>query len=169
MPGPLDKYPLYPQFGTDPVKHENTISLAFEVDLFTAGSTVNFQLKTGSSEIRLYDQLVEFYNSSVDFTILEGATVANGVTPVIPGNSDRNSTFVSSVFASSDPTGISGGVPLKTLEHFGINSAISGFGDIPPQQENYTSLKYNTDYIFRFVNVGTEDIIDFRFILLYAE
>lgn len=168
--GRYTKYPIYPQLGSDdPTKFINTLSVGFETDLLPVGNTVNWQIKTGSAEIRFYDQLIEFFNGDVDFSIIEGATCTDGVTVVPIGSSDRNSTFVSSIFASSDPTGISGGARLVSAEHFGLRSPVFGLGDYPPNNLNYVNLRFNTNYIIRFTNVGTEDIIDLRYIALFAE
>lgn len=167
--GRYTKYPTYPDFGSDPTKFNNALSITIEQDLFTVGQVLNLQVKIGSTDIRIYDQIVEFYNGDVDFTILESPTLTDGVTPVPIGNADRNSTFVSSVTAYSDPTGISGGTPLRGMEHFGVPSPIIGFGDVPPTTVNFLTLKLNTNYIIRFANVGTENIIDFRYLLLFAE
>lgn len=162
-------YPIYPQFGSDPTKFNNILAVTFEKDSFLSGDTLNFQLKTGDSEIRVYDLVVEFIDGEVDFTITEGATCTDGVTLVTPGSSDRNSPFVSSVFASYDPTAISGGIIVNSFEHFGLPSPIIGFVDLPPSSVNYVTLKLNTNYIFKFVNVSPVTIIDFRFLLLWAE
>lgn len=163
------KYPIYPQFGPDPTILHNIMAITFEQDAFTAGQTLEYQFKTADAEIRVYDLIVEFIEGEVDFTILEGVTCTDGVTPVVPGSSNRNSNFVSSIFASSNPTGISGGVALKSFEHFGLPSPVIGLGDVPPASVNFVTLKANTNYIFRFVNVSSVTIIDFRFLLLWAE
>ncbi len=162
-------YPIYPQFGNDPSKFNNILALTFEQDTFNPGDTLNFQVKTADAEIRLYDMAIEFIESEVDFTIIEGATCTDGVTQVFAGTADRNSTFVTSVYASSDPTGITGGSRANSMEHFGLNTPIIGLGDLPPSEVNYITLKFNSNYIFRFVNVGTVPIVDMRFLLLYAE
>lgn len=167
--GRYTRYPIYPEFGTDSTKFNNIQAITTEQDSFTPGQVLNYQLKIGGSEIRVYDLLVEFYNGEVDFTILENPTLTDGVTAIPVGNTDRNSTFATSVRAYSDPTGISGGTPLLGMEHFGLPSPVIGFGDIPPQSVNYITMRLNTNYIFRFANVGTEAIIDFRFIILFAE
>lgn len=167
--GRYTRYPIYPQFGADSTKFQNILAITFEEDAFLPGQILNYQFKTASAQIRLYDLVVEFIESEVDFTILEGATCVDGVTVVPAGTADRNSPFVTSVFASSDPTGITGGNTLDSLEHFGLPSPIIGLGDLPPQSVNYITLKYNTNYIFRFENVGTDTIIDMRLILLWAE
>lgn len=162
-------YPVHPQFGNDPSVFNNVFAITFEQDVFAPAQVLNYQFKTGSSEIRVYDMAVEFIESEVDFQVIEGATCTDGVTQVIPGNADRNSTFVSSVYASSDPTGISGGTTAISFEHFGLPSPIIGIGDLPPATVNYITLKYNTNHIFRFTNVGSVPINDMRFLLLWAE
>ena len=162
-------FPLYPQFGADPTQFRNIMALTFEQDAVTTGQTLNFQVKTAAKEIRVYDIAVEFTQGEVDFTILEGATCTDGVTAVPVVSADRNSGFVSSVFASSDPTGISGGTVLKGMEHFGLPSPIIGFADEPPASLNFVTLKFNSNYIFRFVNVSSENISEVRFLLLFAE
>lgn len=167
--GRYTKYPIYPQFGADPTSFNNILAVTFEEDIFAPGHTLNYQFKTGSAEIRMYDLAIEFIESEVDFTILEDATCTDGVTQVFAGTADRNSTFVSSVYASSDPTGISGGVTLESLEHFGLNSPIIGLGDYPPSEVNYVTLKFNSNYIFRFTNVGSVPITDIRCLILWAE
>lgn len=167
--GRYTRYPIYPQFGADSTKFQNILAVTFEQDLFTPGQILNYQFKTASAEVRLYDLVVEFIESEVDFTILEDATCVDGVTVVPAGTADRNSSFVTSVFASSDPTGIVGGNTLDSLEHFGLPSPIIGFADPPPASVNYVTLKFNSNYIFRLENVGTENIIDMRLIILWAE
>lgn len=167
--GRYTKYPIYPQFGGDPTKFNNICAVLWEQDVFAPAQVLNYQFKTAGSEIRLYDQAVEFIESEVDYTILEGSTCVDGVTQVPVGTADRNSTFVSSVYASSDPTAIVGGNTLDGLEHFGLNSPIIGLGDFPPATVNYVTLKLNTNYILRFENVGTVPIIDMRAIWLFAE
>lgn len=163
------RYPIYPEFGADPNKFKNTLSFLYENDLFLIGSTINIQVKTGNSDVRLYDQAIEFFNGEIDFTIIEDATCTDGTTPIAIGNPDRNSAFISSVTAYSDPTGISGGTIVAGMEHFGLPSPVFGLGDVPPTILNYLSLKHNSNYIIRFENVGTEDIIDFRYIMLWSE
>ena len=162
-------FPLYPQFGADPTQFRNIMALTFEQDAVTPGQTLNYQVKTAAKEVRVYDIAVEFTQGEVDFTILEGATCTDGVTVVPAVNADRNSTFASSVFASSDPTGISGGVALKGMEHFGLPSPIVGLENAPPTAVNYVTLKFNSNYIFRFVNVSSENITELRFLLLFSE
>lgn len=162
-------YPIYPQFGNDPTRFNNVFSILYESDMFPAGATLNFQLKVADKEIRCYDLAVEFLESEVDFTILEGVTCVDGVTPIPVGNADRNSTVTSSVLAFSDPTAIVGGVALRSFEHFGIPSPVIGLGDQSPLNVDYVTMKLNTNYIFKFVNVGSDTIIDMRFLFLFAE
>lgn len=167
--GRYTRYPIYPQFGSDPTSHKNILAITFEHDVLTPGQTINLQLKTSNSEIRLYDQLIEFAESLIDYTVIEDAIVTDGTTVVNIENSDRNSSFVSSIQAFSDPTGISGGTVVAGIEHFGLPSPFIGSADVPPQSVEYITLKRNTNYIFRFTNIGAEDIYDFRMILLWAE
>ena len=167
--GRYTRYPIYPELGADPTKLTNIIGLSFEEETFLPGAILNYQVKTADSEIRLFDMDIEILDGELDFTIIEGATCVDGVTQVFTGSSDRNSLFVSTVYASSDPTAIVGGFTLDSLEHFGLPTPILGFGNVPPLLLNYVTLKYNTNYIFRFENVGTATIIDHRFLLLWAE
>lgn len=162
-------YPNNPQFGADPSIFNNVLAITYEQDVFTPGQILNFQFRTADNEIRLYDTAVEFIESEIEYQALEGVTCTDGVTQVFPSNADRNSVFVSSVYASTNPTGISGGVNSVSFEHFGLPSPIIGFADEPPASVNYITMKFNTNHIFRFTNIGTETINDFRFLLLYAE
>lgn len=167
--GRYTRYPVYPQFGPDPTLFQNILAATFETELLAPGGTVNYQIKTGDKEIRLYDIELEILDSEIDFTILEGSTCVDGVTVLTLSSSDRNSTFASSVFASMDPTGIVGGVPVKALEHFGLQRPILGFGNTVPENVAYITLKFNSNYIFRVQNVGVSDIIDLRVIVLWSE
>lgn len=167
--GRYTRYPIYPQFGGDPTLFQNVLGVLFETDLLNPGGVVEHQLKTAGKEIRLYDMDIEILDSAIDFTLTEGATCVDGVTVVPVGNADRNSTFVSSVYASLDPTAIVGGLPVTIGEHFGLPSPLLGLGNVPPQNVQYLTLKFNTNYIFRIENVGTNPIIDLRVICLFSE
>lgn len=162
-------YPVYPQFGNDPNLFNNVLAVTLEEEILSPAQTIYLQMKVGASEIRIYDMAVEFIESEIDFRVIEGPTLTDGVTPVNIGNADRNSSFVSSITCFSDPTGITGGSNATSFEHFGMPSPIIGFGDTPPFSVNYVTFRLNTDYVFEFTNVGTVPIVDFRFVILWAE
>lgn len=163
------EYPVYPEFGKDTSLFTHPFVVTYEQDLFTTGTTINFQFKTASSDIRLYDMRLEFLNGEVSFKVLEDVTCTDGVTVVTPIQADRNNTFVTSVFASTDPSALAGGTVLDSFEHFGLNTPISGFMDATPNNIELITLKRNSNYIFKFENISAEDIVDFRFLLVYLE
>lgn len=167
--GRYTKYPIYPEFNGDPTQFNNILAVSFQYNDLAVGATADFQLKIAGKEIRVYDFGLHFLESVVDFTVFEDATCTDGLNVITPANTDRNSPFLSSIFASSNPTGISGGVKILGLEHFGLVADLVGFGEEPPVNLQYVTLKFNSNYIFRFTNTGSEIIKNLRFLVLWSE
>lgn len=167
--GRYTSYPQFPEFGGDPTQFLNALSIVYQVDNLGPGATHDFQLKTADKDVRIYDQSLFFLESEVDYIVLEGATCTDGVTVVPVENADRNSVFVTSLLAFDDPTGISGGIDFDGMEQFALNSGIIGAANRNPLNVQYITLKLNSNYIFRFINQGTETITKLRLVLLLAE
>lgn len=139
---------------------------------WNASSTL-FQIRftTGNKHVHIKPRIFNSDNTQVLITSFEAPTITTrGTSLITPKNQNRNSTNVSTIQIASDVSGISGGtsmgqtyIPGSTSYVFGQSTTDGGSFD--PNVERL--LKLNTDYVWVFQNVSTNQYANNYFQVKY--
>lgn len=159
-------YPLYPAISLNTAV-VRFYGLSVQMDI-PMGATRSVLLEVPAMFIRLVDQKIFFLQSAIDFKVTEGVTATAG-TSIPLYCIDRNITIPTSITASLNPTGVSGGVDLIGGEHFQLTTDIIGGSERELSSISFITLQQNTNYLFSFTNAGTENITNLHYLNAWAE
>lgn len=137
------------------IHRSNAWEFSLQKSSVALNGTLLIQIKIGAAEMHLKELYAWADAAQARLEIIEGPTLTDGTTPVVPHNMNRAGGAAAPVGITmfSDPTGISGGTVLKSRDFGGG----AGVGQTANPGETTTDreriLNANTDYLIRMTNL----------------